>query len=50
MMSDFYDASLGVDHDQIFLGKGHVKNEPKTWGVIVLARMAAEIIGGHLLC
>ena len=50
MMSDFYDVSLGADHDHIFFGKDHVKNEPKTWGVIVLAMMAAEIIGGHLLC
>ena len=50
MISDFYDASLRAHHDHIFLGKGHVKIEPKTWGVIVLARMAAKIIGGHLLC
>ncbi len=49
-MNDFYDAPFGVDHDHVFLGAGHDKNERKTWGVIALcsAMMAIEIIGGHL--
>ena len=49
-MNDFYDAPFGTDHDHVFLGAGHDKNERKTWGVIALcsAMMAIEIIGGHL--
>ena len=50
MTNKLYDAPFEFDHDHVFLGEGHDKNERKTWAVIVLcsAMMAAEIIGGHL--
>jgi cation diffusion facilitator family transporter len=37
-------------HDHVFLGADHVRNERRTWGVIVLcsAMMIAEISGGLL--
>jgi cation diffusion facilitator family transporter len=37
-------------HDHVFLGRGHQKNERKTWAVIALcaAMMFLEIIGGNL--
>jgi cation diffusion facilitator family transporter len=39
-----------LTHDHVFLGRGHQKNERKTWAVIVLcaAMMILEIIGGSL--
>jgi cation diffusion facilitator family transporter len=39
-----------LTHDHVFLGRGHQKNERKTWAVIVLctAMMLLEIIGGSL--
>jgi Co/Zn/Cd efflux system component len=45
-MSDAYSAS----HNHIFLGKGHDKNERRTWLVIWLCgfMMVAEIVGGLL--
>jgi cation diffusion facilitator family transporter len=41
---------LDLTHDHVFLGRGHQKNERKTWAVIVLcaAMMFLEIIGGSL--
>ena len=49
-MTDFYDAPFGVDHDHVFLGAGHDKNERKTWAVIALcsAMMLVEIVGGSI--
>lgn len=49
-MTNFYDAPFGVEHDHVFLGAGHDKNERKTWTVIALcsAMMLVEIIGGSL--
>lgn len=49
-MNDFYEAPFGVEHDHIFLGAGHDKNERKTWAVIALCSvmMLVEIIGGSL--
>jgi len=49
-MNDFYDAPFKADHDHVFLGAGHDKNERKTWAVIALcsAMMIAEILGGSL--
>ncbi|KAF3998363.1 CDF family Co(II)/Ni(II) efflux transporter DmeF [Glaciimonas immobilis] len=49
-MNNLYDAPFELDHQHVFLGEGHDKNERKTWAVIVLcsAMMLAEIIGGHL--
>lgn len=37
-------------HEHVFLGEDHVRNERKTWAVIILcgAMMAAEIVGGML--
>ncbi len=39
-----------LTHDHVFLGRGHQKNERKTWAVIALcgAMMFLEIIGGSL--
>ena len=41
---------FGLAHDHVFLGRGHQKNERKTWAVIGLcaAMMAVEIVGGSL--
>jgi cation diffusion facilitator family transporter len=41
---------LEFTHNHVFLGRGHQKNERKTWAVIVLcaAMMFLEIIGGSL--
>jgi cation diffusion facilitator family transporter len=41
---------LALTHDHVFLGRGHQKNERKTWAVIILcaAMMLLEIIGGSL--
>ncbi|WP_323137551.1 CDF family Co(II)/Ni(II) efflux transporter DmeF [Dyella subtropica] len=49
-MSDFYDTPFAMDHDHVFLGPGHEKNERKTWAVIALCgtMMLVEIIGGNL--
>ena len=49
-MSEFYEAPFMAEHDHVFLGEGHDKNERKTWAVIVLctAMMLAEIVGGHV--
>lgn len=49
-MNDFYDAPFGGEHDHVFLGAGHDKNERKTWAVIALcsAMMIVEIVGGNL--
>jgi len=49
-MNDFYDAPFDANHDHVFLGVGHEKNERKTWAVIVLcsAMMITEIVGGSL--
>jgi cation diffusion facilitator family transporter len=43
-------ASSGWEHDHVFLGVGHEKNERRTWIVIALcaAMMAVEIVGGLL--
>jgi cation diffusion facilitator family transporter len=43
-------APFEVTHDHVFLGRGHQKNERKTWAVIALcaAMMCLEIIGGNL--
>jgi len=43
-------AQSGVAHDHVFLGRGHQKNERKTWAVIGLCSvmMLVEIIGGSL--
>jgi cation diffusion facilitator family transporter len=49
-MNDLYDNPFGVEHDHVFLGTGHDKNERKTWGVIALCSvmMIVEIVGGSL--
>ena len=49
-MNNFYDAPFQADHDHVYLGAGHEKNERKTWAVIALctAMMLVEIIGGNL--
>jgi cation diffusion facilitator family transporter len=49
-MKNFYSAPFTANHDPVFLGAGHEKNERKTWGVIALctAMMLVEIIGGNL--
>ncbi|MGV8864783.1 MAG: CDF family Co(II)/Ni(II) efflux transporter DmeF [Pseudomonas sp.] len=49
-MNNFYGAPFNADHDHVFLGAGHEKNERKTWAVIALctAMMLVEIIGGNL--
>jgi cation diffusion facilitator family transporter len=49
-MSDFKDAAFGAEHDHIFLGAGHKKNERKTWALIALcsAMMLVEIVGGSM--
>src|ERR1700757_1396660 len=38
----------GFRHSHVFLGKGHERNERRTWGVIAIcaAMMVAEIVGG----
>src|SRR5450755_1772785 len=50
IMNQSLDAQLGLSHDHIFLGRGHEKNERKTWWVIGLcaSMMCVEIIGGSL--
>src|ERR1700745_1216241 len=37
-------------HEHVFLGAQHARNERKTWGVIALttAMMVAEVVGGTL--
>ena len=37
-------------HDHVFLGRGHSKNERRTWFVVALTTvmMVAEIVGGVL--
>lgn len=43
------DATIdGVEHDHVFLGAGHERNERRTWFVIVLCgiMMVVEIVGG----
>ena len=49
-MSELQNGPFEVGHQHIFLGRGHEKNERKTWVVIALcgAMMVAEIIGGNL--
>jgi cation diffusion facilitator family transporter len=49
-MNQPLDASLGIPHDHVFLGRGHHKNERKTWAVIALCSvmMLVEIIGGSI--
>jgi cation diffusion facilitator family transporter len=41
---------LFADHDHVFLGAGHEKNERRTWAVIALCSvmMLVEIVGGSL--
>lgn len=41
-------AADEFEHRHVFLGAGHVRNERRTWGVIILctAMMVAEIVGG----
>ncbi|MGA2343786.1 MAG: CDF family Co(II)/Ni(II) efflux transporter DmeF [Steroidobacteraceae bacterium] len=48
-MSNSYTSPL-TEHDHVFLGAGHEKNERKTWAVIALcsAMMVVEIVGGSL--
>ena len=46
-MNDLYDAPFGTtDHDPIFGGEDHDKNERKGWGVIALcsAMMAIGLL------
>jgi cation diffusion facilitator family transporter len=47
-MSDLAPAAPGLAHSHIFLGRGHARNERRTWGVIALCSvmMVAEIAGG----
>jgi cation diffusion facilitator family transporter len=42
--------TLSGDHNHLFLGEGHERNERRTWMVIALcsAMMVAEIVGGLL--
>lgn len=49
-MNNLYNAPFNTEHDHVFLGAGHEKNERKTWAVIALctAMMLVEIIGGNL--
>lgn len=49
-MSELYEHPFSVEHEHIFLGVGHEKNERKTWAVIAICSvmMVAEIIGGSL--
>ena len=49
-MTGIPDGPTSVDHDHVFLGATHEKNERKTWAVIVICSlmMVAEIIGGSL--
>lgn len=37
-------------HDHVFLGKGHARNERRTWFVVALtaAMMVGEIVGGTM--
>ena len=50
MNNNFYDSPFDADHDHVFLGAGHEKNERKTWAEIALctAMMVVEIVGGKL--
>jgi cation diffusion facilitator family transporter len=47
-MSDFDRAASEFTHRHVFLGRGHARNERRTWGVIALCTvmMVAEIAGG----
>ena len=47
-MSNLDQAASDLTHRHVFLGRGHARNERRTWGVIALctAMMAAEIAGG----
>jgi len=47
-MSDLDPAASELTHSHVFLGRGHARNERRTWGVIALCTvmMAAEIAGG----
>src|ERR1700676_2524386 len=47
-MNQPLDASLGIPHGHVFLGRGHHQNERKTWAVIALCSvmMLVEIVGG----
>lgn len=49
-MTDHAHSIDPFQHDHVFLGRHHARNERKTWGVIALctAMMAAEIGGGVL--
>jgi cation diffusion facilitator family transporter len=49
-MNQPLDASLGIPHGHVFLGRGHHKNERKTWAVIALCSvmMLVEIVGGSI--
>src|SRR5579883_382684 len=46
-MSNLEEAS-GLTHSHVFLGRGHARNERRTWGVIALCTvmMVTEIAGG----
>jgi len=50
LMNQPLDAQFGIAHEHVFLGRGHQKNERKTWAVIGLcsAMMLVEIVGGSL--
>ncbi|HEV7815430.1 MAG TPA: CDF family Co(II)/Ni(II) efflux transporter DmeF [Janthinobacterium sp.] len=49
-MNNFDDTLLAREHEHVFLGAGHDKNERKTWAVIAICgvMMVAEIAGGSL--
>lgn len=49
-MNEIADRQLLLEHDHVYLGAGHDKNERKTWAVIVLCSvmMVVEITGGSL--
>jgi cation diffusion facilitator family transporter len=50
MMNNFFEQPFNTDHEHVFLGVEHEKNERKTWSVIVLCTvmMLIEIIGGNV--
>ena len=50
MNNNFYDSPFDADHDHVFLGAGHDKNERKTWAEIALctAMMVVQIVCGKL--
>ncbi len=47
-MSDLDQAASDLAHSHVFLGRGHARNERRTWSVIALCTvmMVAEIAGG----